>query len=305
MRDYPHGTTFKSPKSGFEYESEGIFHVSPDSGNVYCEFPSIAKGKSSCVYDYSADKWADVVTEKKSTPSILTEEGYSLSDLFNGKNPVLKLGVFPKPNPLNSICVKVENEREYDSLVKYMRSVNGWEYAYSQEQNSYTFDGRFTSIQYKDKWLEDEDKDRFREVNFQIPFPVFASIVGIPVAKFIIQSEDVVDLHEGDKYHRAYFDKVWKYDSCTDLRPWHAVSRKDELSCQAKAFSTKEAAEKWIKEQNKPKKITVRPESVAPVMVTRDIIRVIPKNRELHKEDLEMFPDELEEIYAAYKSLQS
>lgn len=77
----------------------------------------------------------------------------------------------------------------------------------------------------------------------------------------ILTSEDGVDLHDGDNYHRVWLDdsrSEWKYDFCTDLKDHHAVCRNDEFSAKAKAFSTKEAAQSWIDEQNKPQAIDVK-----------------------------------------------
>lgn len=120
-------------------------------------------------------------------------------------------------------------------------------------------------------------------------------------AKFVMRSEDGVDLYEGDNYHRAYAyeNGVWIYDFCEKLALNHVVCN-PAISSLAKAFSTKEAAEKWIDEQNKPKSVQVPLFNTNMAMVSKDKIDII----DVIGASISLKPSDIEDMLHAYKSLQ-
>lgn len=209
-----------------------------------------------------------------------------------------------KPSILDGkVAIQVNNEREFKLLMEHYEG-KGWKWNGGQPIRGFSIKKYPNSIAYHDKVLQYPDSDcpAWEEGYKTIPFSGFAAEVGIKVPKFIMKSEDGVDLYEGDDYHRAYFEKVWEYDFCTSLREAHAVNRKDELAKQAKAFSTKEAAESWIKEQNIRKEIIVSPESQYPVSVNKKEALILCEGPN-HKDNIRLQGHEIEKIYAAYKSL--
>lgn len=120
-------------------------------------------------------------------------------------------------------------------------------------------------------------------------------------AKFVMRSEDGVDLYEGDNYHRAYAyeNGVWRYDFCEKLALNHVVCN-SAISSLAKAFSTKEAADKWIAEQNKTKSVQVPLFNTNMAMVSKDKIDII----DVIGGSISLKPSDLEDMLHAYKSLQ-
>lgn len=72
--------------------------------------------------------------------------------------------------------------------------------------------------------------------------------------KPLLKSEDGVDLFEGDEYWivSCLSTQKWWLNCCQKLQAHHVVITRHVVH---KAFSTREAAEVWIKEANKPKEI--------------------------------------------------
>ena len=135
-----------------------------------------------------------------------------------------------------------------------------------------------------------------------IPFSDFAAEVGITVPVFVMNSEDGVPLYEGDKYsvaHRSYTGNKWALLSfrgdCTYSIETNSVCLESE-----RFFSTKEAAEAWIKEQNKPKFTDVE-------LFGGDAYSLVYKDQiEIFKDGncIVIKPSDLEDMLHAYKSLQ-
>lgn len=124
-----------------------------------------------------------------------------------------------------------------------------------------------------------------------------------PKRKFVIKSEDGVDLCEWDKV--VY---VWKHNSSWEVLNTYTIGievNRDDLNRKNKdkIFSNPEAALKWIEEQNKPKQATVQLGMEKAVLSHDNGISFYRSNQ-----DASFFSithGELEEIYTAYKSLQS
>lgn len=140
----------------------------------------------------------------------------------------------------------------------------------------------------------------------------WAKIVKHPNRKFVMKSEDGVDLFEGDDFYSAFmstYRKVWtlgKRNVSGDCHVFNLNAKESAVVVQPekyKAFSTKQAAEKWIEEQNKAKELTVQ------LGMEKAIISIdngISFYRSYQGASFfGIAEDELEQIYHAYKSLQS
>jgi len=132
-----------------------------------------------------------------------------------------------------------------------------------------------------------------------ISFAGFAKEIGIKVPKFIIKSEDGVDLYEGDDLYTAKLcNGEWVYDDYHG-QPYNisknslVVREQDEY----KAFSTREAAEKWIAEMNKPKDIELDINAYGSALIKpSEVVFNGYVNR--------ITGAQIESIYKAYQSLQ-
>jgi len=198
-------------------------------------------------------------------------------------------------------AIQVSNEREFSLLMSHYES-RGWKWNGGDKPNISVTLEYPCNIEYANLFYHSIDNlsNSYKIISFED----FASEIGIKVPVFILRSEDGVDLYEGDNYHRVYFKKVWEYDRCSDLKQHHAVNRKDEFASKAKAFSTREAAEDWISEMNKPKSILIAEESSYPVEVFNHEIVVKCKTSHKHLDNIIISASELESIYKAYQSLQ-
>lgn len=161
--NYPKGTVFTSIKSGTEYISTGTFELSNISRNVYCILEGGYGERKVCVYSY-LDGWAEIVK-----PSIL-----------DGK-----------------VAIQVDNEREFKLLMEHYEG-KGWRWNEYDKPGEYNPNRQFPyGITYSDRFLVgDYNTSTYIKL---IPFSDFAKEVGIEVPKFIMKSEDGVDLYEEEK----------------------------------------------------------------------------------------------------------
>lgn len=150
------------------------------------------------------------------------------------------------------------------------------------------------------EWAEVVTEKKPSVLDKILSFPDSEKEVGIELPQFMIKSQDGVDLYEGDKYASAWLkDGKWEIAAiCTPLYRGNAVLT-HPIEC--KAFSTKEAAESWIKEQNKPEEVVIDTVNYT-VTVSSNEVLYVPKHD--CKKQL-FFGKEIEKIYDAYKSLQS
>jgi hypothetical protein len=203
------------------------------------------------------------------------------------------------------VAIQVNNEREFKLLMDHYES-KGWR---SKLGNVPTD----TSVWYFMSDRKDYDnifsyKNEFKRLSYKQPdfspielgytiisFADFASEVGIKVPVFIMKSEDGVDLYEGEEYHGIGLDteSKWMYSGCYPLNSSNVSYLK---SGRAKAFSTREAAEKWISEMNKPKEIRLVDENDQDYAVVNGNGFIAYINR--------YNSNQLESIYQAYLSLQ-
>ena len=174
---------------------------------------------------FNGDNWAEIIAEE------------SPKSILDGK-----------------VAIQVNNEREFKLLMEHYES-NGWKSEYI-EISAYPY-----YIDYKNKFDSSENTLAFTSRGEKIiPFQDFAKEVGIEVPKFIMKSEDGVNLYEGDECYNveikngiASLSKNLFKNLFPCLSSSYFITRPTEY----KAFHSKENALKWIDEQNKPKEITV------------------------------------------------
>jgi len=286
MRDYPAGKVCTWGQE--EFVSNGIFRID-DEGDVRL---------SGSDFDYvifDGDNWATIVPEEK--PSILS-----------GK-----------------CAIQVNNEREFKLLTEHYENKGWLAFAHLPNEGQKPKDcsynaiakrfGEYALITYGNGFCfphNSADADWLKPENYrQVAFSDFAAEVDITVPVFVMTSEDGVPLYEGDEYWVAELNPIFKNWSVKLLQTRlgsfniHVAHGYAEGNTDThKAFSTKEAAEAWIKEQNKPKSIIVSEFSQYPVEVTAKKFTIKCGNSDNHLDNLVIHSGELEEIYKAYKSLQ-
>lgn len=226
--------------------------------------------------------------------------------VFDGKNWAT---IIPDSILSGKCAIQVNNEREFKLLMEHYEG-RGWisiggdipcKVQYCSDQPYFRYENNFG---YSMKYA----KDAGYKI---IPFQDFAAEIGVEVPVFVMTSEDGVDLYEQDFYYTAIYRDEWHLDShaCSHKtggdRNKFVMDKGRKFNNNLKAFSTKEAAEAWIKEQNKPKEIIVSKNSSFPVKVTNNEIKILCGDTENHKYNIIISPIELEEMYTAYKSLQS
>lgn len=269
--NYPKGTEFISTWSGDKYISTGVFTFSDDYQDIYC----VGLEEEPLIYDRELKLWAEIIPEKQ--PSIL-----------DGK-----------------VAIQVNNEREFKLLMEHYEN-KGWN---ASNGNS------VKNIQQLN--IDSGLKNRlwkygqgFHAINTgiiaykQLTFADFASEIGITPPVFIMKSEDGVNLYdEDDFYIAANYSGKWRLLYWDGNKPFKCrVSTLNAEVCTTpeveKAFSTKEAAEKWIEEQNKPKEIEVRLFTGGYASICKSDIEVYQNDSKIH-----MKPSDIEEINHVLNSL--
>lgn len=293
--NFPKGTLFRWYKGVAPFVSTGKFKFEfSDSNALFIDLTDDSTDAGVTVFD--GHKWAEIVPEKKS--------------ILDGK-----------------VAIQVQNEREFKLLMEHYES-KGWKWRDQSNYKTVITEEHFHTdvdrniIQYNDKcvWMERINSDEYNceKAGYTIiQFSDFAKETGIEVPVFIMKSEDGVDLYEGDKFWWAELINFVKRDEWVlayheDSGDKHQFVFKFNFSDskvvtnhkQNKAFSTKQSAEKWIAEMNKPKFITVSKDSPFEVDVWKDKAVVLCEKSETHEHNIVLTGKEIEEIYAAYKSLQ-
>jgi len=200
------------------------------------------------------------------------------------------------------VAIKVNNDREFKLLMEHYES-KGWNASNGNSVKNIEKLNIDSGLQ-NDLWKYGQG---FHAVNVNrsswniIPFEEFAKEVGITFPVFIMKSEDGVDLYQRDLFHEARLNSgSWVY---LGGKNWYmdeqAMAYRDNIN--SKAFSTKEAAEKWIDEQNKPKHATVklyRHKEYKSAEVTNDKITIRDGNDIYY-----LKASDIEDMYHALKSL--
>jgi hypothetical protein len=207
---------------------------------------------------------------------------------------------------LNGKCaIQVNNEREFKLLMENYES-KGWKWEGGEIPTEWMHVDRFpVNVDYADGFTRTSNIAYHSTTGYIIipfaDFADFANEVGITVPVFVMKSEDGVDLYDGDDFYYAYRDEAeqWRYQ-----QPSRKILPQEASAKHLKMFSTKEAAEMWIAEQNKPKEILVDGYGSYGTTVTAKEIRVNCGDSVLHDANLTFSPAEFEAIYTAFKSLQ-
>lgn len=204
--------------------------------------------------------------------------------------------IIPESILSGKCAIQVNNEREFKLLMEHYES-KGWKWASNDYPTKITYstNNHSEAITYEDRFSYYSDGYKI------IPFDVFAKETGIEVPVFVMTSEDNVPLYKGDTMFWTY-----KYNHIY-CRPTQSFLRGNKIEPDTIIFSTKEAAEKWISEMNKPKEILLHQKSEWPAKVTKNKVWFKAPNSfdlGIHY-GMNLTGQELEEIYTAYKSLQS
>lgn len=141
-----------------------------------------------------------------------------------------------------------------------------------------------------------------------IPFSDFAAEVGIKVPVFVMTSEEGVPLYEGDKLfevNKMWNSEKWYLVNADNGKGYWIVRPKSEKwklgekdGYISKAFSTKEAAEAWILEANKPKELECKLFGGKTANIHLDLIKVFDGNNTMN-----LKPSDLEDMLNAYKTI--
>lgn len=224
--NYPKGVKFKSIESGVEIISNGKFIINGDNRVLHIGEKNVGFGVISSVVNCEL-VWAEIIEKPKS--------------ILDGK-----------------VAISVQNEREFQLLMKHYEE-KGWKDKSDIGSVNY-IEGVCWKYENGYSWAS---SDYWTKEGYTIiQFADFASEVGIEVPVFIMKSEDGVDLYEGDDSFvpQQEFDKNKilqgiKYRSVIKFEVGRYILTNKDNSPR---FSTLEAAEKWIAQQNKPKEIEIK-----------------------------------------------
>lgn len=128
-----------------------------------------------------------------------------------------------------------------------------------------------------------------------------------PERKFIMKSEDGVDLYSNDPLFTVRYNRGGE---CKWNDPLQKVMSSEVSNIllhdteDVKGFYSKQAAQSWVDQKNKPHFITVAKDSQYPVEVYNDRIRIKCNGSENHSDNIIIRESELKEIYEAYYSLR-
>lgn len=227
------------------------------------------------------------------------------------------LADYSKDDPLKveKIAVKVNNEREFNILMRHYDSL-GWKGALGTNATLCTLSDGLDIIEYNDNFrlLEvgcDQGFDPEQNGYTVIEFDFFCAQKGIPVRKLILTSVDGVDLYEKDNCYVVVCksSNKWILDYHSDGSDgdefiFRATDNgKFYNSEEQKVFADKSVAEKWIEKQNKPKEIIVGQGSQYEISVTKNEILIKCKGK-IHGDNIIIWPSEIQQINDALKSLQ-
>jgi hypothetical protein len=280
------GKQAKRAKSVLKALEEPIWH----------SFSSFSKGfltfndeKQWTIIDRSKDNWVKHLDAKKEI----------------GLKDLIRIVVAEKTSILTGKCaIAVNNEREFKLLMEHYEE-REWCSKIGNKPSSFSYDvGLFPAYNDKFIFLEvgcNKGFDPKKRGYTIIPFADFAAECGIEVPVFVLQSEDGVSLYVGDDYCLAcLIDGSWELSNGIS----HFTTNDLHLKPAFKSvwFSTREAAEVWIKEQNSPKHATIalfRSKDYKSAEITPDKITIRDGN------DIYFLkPSDLEDMMHAYKSLQ-
>lgn len=192
------------------------------------------------------------------------------------------------------VAIQVNNEREFKLLMEHYES-KGWKE--HPKYNIHGFGSTHHVIEYNDSYLRMDESNIFATIQYNvIPFADFAKEVGITPPVFVMNDFNGNPLYHGDKSWVPQIDlkngKEFLTGEAEDFEV--SIHNQHDLSTR---FSTREAAERWILEANKPKEIEIEIDDKGSVLITAEKLRINGEVRELTYEHLI-------KIYSAFGSLQ-
>lgn len=211
-----------------------------------------------------------------------------------------QLGLENEPLKVEKVAVWVKNEREFKILMRHYYDIgykwDGGEPALpitDLTRNQLAATNFNTAIMYMDGFLfNPADPGQWNIIDFDF----FCAQKGIANSKPILTTEDGVDIYDKS---RLIFTVKKHCDGWYHNGYNHANTTLANKPEYFKFFYSKEAAEKWIEEQ-KPKEIRLYENSEIPIIVKKDKILFDHCSTKY----IQITGSELEEIYAAFKSLQ-
>jgi len=278
--NYPKGTAAFWVK-GKERILSGVYEILL-SGDVY--------DNESNFYVYDQPKWAEIlkkpsILDGKCAIQVNNEREFGLlMEHYESKGWVSRMGIKPIFISYNAFCdidkMLVSYSNEFCLPHKFKESI------------SCDLD-----IEYVWSYI---NPDLYRVIRF---VDLAKEIKIIPPA-LVMRTNDCVDLYEGDEYYECVQYRMagsWTLISSTYNASINSNSRTHPN--MYKAFRTKEAAEFWIEEQNKPKEVTIKHNDNETSVVSLDqvVISVFDKGQLTHKTYLSM--DAVEAIWLARQSL--
>lgn len=268
MRDYPAGTVARFGGKAPDHTSNGKFQITDLNHNG--DIQVMSDNGSDCFY--ADGEWAIPVKD-----SILSEK----------------------------CAIQVNNEREFKLLMEH-RAYHGWDVFNIQDGDAKAPNPIIVRHTKKPVFLEEGCDKGFGTEGYKIiPFQDFAAEAGIEVPVFAMTSEDNVPLYVGDKYSHAYYSDVsakWMLGISNSVfsNDSKAVSTPD----QVKAFSTKEAAEKWIEQTNIPQQIRIEGDG-GYAIVTKDKLTLHSTGKYGPRQGVFIDKEDLVKVFEAYQSLTS
>lgn len=330
---YPIGTVVKSALTGTEFTSSGSFIVNEDRSiysvakqGAFSVYDARMKKWAEVVEQYKKGAPAfcmvshdgvnidlydkcffvdkDDMKPVETTMKVGIREAVEIGEnvVFSTREAAEKWIFEQKPKSIleGEVLIEVNKEREFKLLMDHYES-KGWVWCDGDAPLSYGSDiVTFPSlIAYRDRFfVGGSPLDK-------IPFSDFAAEVGIKVPVVVMTSEDGVPLYEGDKLfevNKMWNSEKWYLVNADNGKGYWIVRQKSEKwnlgekdGYVSKAFSSKEAAEEWILEANKPKHKEVKIFNGGTARVYTDAITL---NR------IKIKPSDLEDMLHAYQQLQ-
>jgi len=230
--------------------------------------------------------------------------------------------IIPESIISGKCAIQVSNEREFKLLMEHYES-KGWTsievekptkipYAFKYEERIISYGDAFVYPSFGTVKASGHKESQYDPDTYTIiPFSDFADEVGIKVPVFIQDTQDKVPLYIGDNFWIALNKNglgKWVLDNHdfleeTDGDIYKFLASSVSLSTKNnRYFSTREAAEEWIMEQNKPNEITLfKDGSNNPyAVVTKNVVDFTkPGDNHIYR----FTSDEIKQIWEAHQSL--
>lgn len=259
---YPRGTEFKGlgesevyiSTGNFDFSGEDIFDVET-GGWVYYSgkraeivqsetrksvHPGQMRGKNGLKGAFFINEAAELTYEKAKDFLDRLAVSKQKPDLLEGK-----------------VAIRVNDEHEFKALMKHYED-KGWKC--DPETVIPDIVRRYPAyVRYENFYGMAFSQHVYTKLGYEyVDFPKFSAHVGIEVRKPLLRSEDDVDLFEGDWFWEASNHDGYGVFMVYALQ--YQITDNSRVCVYPdnhKAFSSREAAEAWVAEQNRPKEIVL------------------------------------------------